>query len=229
MNSAANGGGGQLLRVSVLYRVGAPLGAVLGPRPVAVAGARNPTPEGARLAWEVGRRLAECGCSVVTGFARGIDEDATFGALEAGGRVMAVLPYLLEESGWLNPRALRLLHAAAKYGASASAVAENLVKDGRRIRAWLAVRNRITMRLAAALVVPEARFKTARWGTRHAVEHALAAGRLVVVLKPRTKCGDAVKAFEHFRRRGAAAAEDVGEAISVVESYFSRACLKTCR
>jgi len=224
MNSATSGGarGGQLVRLSVLYRVGTPLGAALGRRPVAVAGTRDPTPEGRRLAWEVGRRLAECGCSVVTGFARGVDEDATFGALEAGGRVVAVLPYLLEESGWLNPRALRLLRAAAKYGASASAVAENLVKDGRRIRAWLAARNRITMRLAAALVVPEARFKTVSWGTRHAVEHALAAGRLVVVLKPRTKCGDVVKAFEHFRRRGAVVAEDVGEALGAVERYFSR-------
>ena len=118
-------------------------------------------------------------------------------------------------------RALQLLRAAAERGATASAVAENLVKDGRRVRAWLAARNRITVRLAAVLIVPEARFKM-RWGTRHAVEHALAAGRLVVVLKPRAKHGDVAEAFEHFRRRGAAVAKDVGEALGVVERYFSQ-------
>jgi len=48
----------------LLYRVGAPLDVVLGPCPVAVAGARDPTPEGGRLAREVGRRLAEGGYSV---------------------------------------------------------------------------------------------------------------------------------------------------------------------
>jgi hypothetical protein len=76
------------------------------------------------------------------------------------------------------------------------------------------------------LIVPEARFKTAHWGTRHAVEHALAAGRLVVVLKPRAKRGDVAEAFEHFRRRGAAVAKDVGEALGVVERYFSRHALQ---
>ncbi|MFZ8841890.1 MAG: DNA-processing protein DprA [Pyrobaculum sp.] len=209
-------------RSMLLYRVGAPLGAVLGPRPVAVAGTRDPTPEGAHLAREVGRRLAECGCSVVTGFARGVDESAAFGALEAGGRVAAVVPYLLEEGGGLNPRALRLLRAAAERGATASAVAENLVKDGRRVGAWLAARNRVIARFAAVLIVPEARYKLMHWGTRHAVEHALAAGRLVVVLKPRAKHGDVVGAFEHFRRRGAVAVKDVGEALGVVERYFSQ-------
>jgi predicted Rossmann-fold nucleotide-binding protein len=70
---------------TLLYRIGAPLRDVLGPCPVAVTGTRDPTPVGARLAWELGRRLAEGGYSVVTGFARGVDEGAAFVALEAGG------------------------------------------------------------------------------------------------------------------------------------------------
>jgi hypothetical protein len=44
----------------------------------------------------------------------------------------------------------------------------------------------------------------------------------VVVLKPRARRGDVVEAFEYFRRRGAAVAEDVGEALGVVERYSSR-------
>ncbi len=188
--------------VSVLYRVGAPLGAVLKQCSVAVAGARDSTPFGARLAREIGRRLAEVGCAVVTGFARSVDTEATLGALERGGRTVAVLPYLFEEDGRLNPRAAWLLRVAASRGTLTSVIAENLMKDGNRIKTWLAMRNRIVVRLAAALIIPEARFRPARWGTRYAVEYALVTGRPVVVLRPKTEQRDVVEAFEYFKRRG---------------------------
>lgn len=103
--------------IVLLYRVGAPLGAALGRCPVAVAGTRNPTAWGKHAAREVGRALAEAGYAVVTGFARGVDEEATTGALGAGGRVVAVLPYLFEADGKLSARAAQLLRAAASRGA----------------------------------------------------------------------------------------------------------------
>jgi len=209
-------GGFRFKRLSVLYRVGAPLGAVLGRCPVAVAGTREPTPEGRSLARELGRALAERGYAVVTGFARGVDEEAALGALETGGRVAAVLPYLFEVGGALNTRAKRLLRAAARRGAVASVVAENLVKDDSRIKTWLAMRNRTIVRLATALVVPETRYRPARWGTRYAVEHALELRRPVIVIKPQTQDRDVAKAFEHLIQRGAVAAQDVGEAVSIV-------------
>jgi predicted Rossmann fold nucleotide-binding protein DprA/Smf involved in DNA uptake len=130
---------------------------------------------------------------------------------------VAVLPYLFEADGRLSARASRLLRATASRGALASAVSENLIKDSSRIRTWLAARNRIVVRLAAALVVPEAKFKLTRWGTRYAVEYALAAKRPVVVLEPRARDGGVAAAFEYFRRRGAVAARSVGEALNVVE------------
>jgi predicted Rossmann fold nucleotide-binding protein DprA/Smf involved in DNA uptake len=201
---------------AVLYRVGAPLDAVLGSCPIAVAGTREPTLWGRRLARELGRELAKRGCAVVTGFARGVDEEATWGALEAGGRAVAVLPYLLED-GALSPRVKLLLSTATKYGTVASAVAENLVKDEKHVKVWLAVRNKIIIRLATALVVPEARFKTAHWGTRYAVEYAMKLKRLVVIFKPRTMDRDVVEAFEHFMKLGAVAAQDVYETFSVVK------------
>jgi len=222
--SGAAAGGGEHRRphaqsMLILYRIGAPLVA-LGRCRVAVAGTRDPTPWGAHVAREIGYKLAEAGYAVVTGLARGVDEAASTGTLEAGGRVAAVLPYLFEANGrQLNPRAAWLLRAAAPRGAVASAVAENLVKDSRRVREWLAARNRIIAHIATALVVPEARFKP-RWGTRHAVERALAEGRPVIVLKPKTKSNDVVKAFEYFMRRGAVAAEGIDEVLGMVE----RAC-----
>ncbi len=159
---------------------------------------------------------------MVTGFARGVDEGATFGALEAGGRVAAALPYFVEHSGRLSPRATQLLRAAAECGALASVVAENLAEDVGRVRMWLAARNRIIVRLASALIVPEARYKPIRWGTRYAVEYALAAGRLVAVLEPRVGHSDVVKAFEYFRRRGALVVKNIDEALSAIERYFSQ-------
>ncbi len=200
----------------MLYRVGAPLGAVLGQCPVAASGARDPTPQGRRLARELGRMLAERGYTVVTGFARGVDEETTLGALERDGCVVAVLPYLFEKDGRLNPRATWLLRIASKRNALASAVAENLVKEDGRIKAWLVARNRIIARLAATLIVPETRFKPAHWGTRHAVECAMAAKRLVIVLKPQTKHGDVVKAYEYFRRRGALTANSIDEIFDMI-------------
>jgi DNA processing protein len=203
--------------MTLLYRVGVPLSVALGRCPVAVAGTRDPTPWGRRLARELGRRLAEEGYAVVTGLAHGIDEETTVGALDVGGLAVGVLPYLLERGGRLNPRATWLLYNATKYGTSASAVAENLVEDDSQVRKWFAMRNRIIVRISAALVVPEARFKPAHWGTRYAVEHALSAGRPVVVLKPRVADGGLVKAFEYFRRHSALVANDVNEAVGIVE------------
>jgi len=200
--------------MQVLYRIGAPLDIALRWCPIAVAGTRDPTPWGARTAREVGHVLAERDYTVVTGFARGVDEEATFGALEAGGRVVAVLPYLFESDGRLSPRAAQLLRVAVPR---TSVVAENLVKDDKRISAWLAARNRVIVSMAAALVVPEARFKLTHWGTRHAVECALSAGRPVIVLKPQAKNADVLKAFEYFMWRGAVAAEGIDEVLSMAE------------
>jgi DNA processing protein len=166
--------------------------------------------------------LGERGYVVVTGLARGVDEEATLGALKAGGHVVAVLPYLLEESGILSSRAKWLLHTAAKYSAIASVVAENLVEDAKRVRAWLVARNKIITRLATALIVPEARFKRVGWGTRHAVEYTISMRRPVVVLEPRVGYSDVVKAFEHFKRLGALAVKDVGEALSIIARRCNR-------
>ena len=58
---------------------------------VAVVGARQATPTGLRLGYELGRDLAAAGLVVVSGLARGVDGAAHSGALDAGGRTVAVL------------------------------------------------------------------------------------------------------------------------------------------
>jgi len=61
-------------------------------RTIGVIGAGACDPATAERAREVGRRLAEAGCTVVTGGLGGVMEAASRGASEAGGLVVAVLP-----------------------------------------------------------------------------------------------------------------------------------------
>ena len=58
---------------------------------VAIAGARAASSLGTRMARRLGIDLAERGLCIVSGLARGIDAAAHLGALEAGGRTVAVL------------------------------------------------------------------------------------------------------------------------------------------
>jgi DNA processing protein len=58
---------------------------------VAIVGTRRPTPYGIRMAEKLGRELAARGVTVVSGLASGIDAAAHRGAIEAGGRTIAVL------------------------------------------------------------------------------------------------------------------------------------------
>jgi len=58
---------------------------------VAVVGARRASPYGVAVAEWLGRELARNGVTVVSGLARGIDAAAHRGALQGGGRTIAVL------------------------------------------------------------------------------------------------------------------------------------------
>ena len=61
------------------------------PRAVAVVGARMASEAGRRMAQRLGFELAGKGFTVVSGLARGVDSEAHQGALEAGGRTVAVM------------------------------------------------------------------------------------------------------------------------------------------
>ena len=58
---------------------------------IALVGSRQSTEEGLQLSHELSYALAKHGVTVVSGLARGIDERAHRGALEAGGRTLAVI------------------------------------------------------------------------------------------------------------------------------------------
>ena len=58
---------------------------------IALVGTRRATPYGIRMAEKIARDLANRGITVISGMAAGIDTAAHRGALEAGGRTIAVL------------------------------------------------------------------------------------------------------------------------------------------
>ena len=59
---------------------------------LAVVGSRNASEEDCAYATELGTRAASEGICILSGGARGIDQQAMLGALEAGGQAIAILP-----------------------------------------------------------------------------------------------------------------------------------------
>lgn len=60
-------------------------------RSVAIVGTRHATTYGHLTARKFGRELADAGCTIISGLARGIDTAGHRGALDAGGRTLAII------------------------------------------------------------------------------------------------------------------------------------------
>lgn len=118
---------------------------------VALVGTRTPTREGLALSQELGAAIAREGTTVVSGLARGCDTAAHEGALEGGGRTVAVLG-----SGILaiHPREnLDLAREITQRGAVVSECEPSAPPTVGRLMA----RNRLTSGLARGVIVVQAR------------------------------------------------------------------------
>jgi DNA processing protein len=140
------------------------------PERVAIVGARRCSHLGRDVAEDLARALVASGLGVVSGAAHGIDAAAHRGALEAGGRTVAVLGSGIDVPYPAGNR--RLLDDIARHGTIVSEYPPAVPAEPQRFPA----RNRIVVALARALVVVEG---AGRSGSRISVDHSLDVGREV--------------------------------------------------
>jgi DNA processing protein len=146
---------------------------------VAIVGARACSAYGATVARMLGRELAAAGLLVVSGLARGVDGEAHRGALDGGGRTVAVLGCGVDRD---YPAAHRRL--AAEIAATGLVVSE--YAPGVEPAPWrFPARNRIVAGLAAVAVVIEAREGS---GALITADFALEEGREVLAVPGEITC-----------------------------------------
>ena len=137
---------------------------------VAIVGSRKCSDLGRAIAQDLGRALVAAGMVVVSGAAQGIDAAAHEGALQAGGRTIAVLGSGIDVAYPASSR--ELLGSIVGSGTLVSEYPPGVPAGPQHFPA----RNRIVVALASALVVVEGE---ARSGSRISVDHALELGREV--------------------------------------------------
>jgi DNA processing protein len=118
---------------------------------VAIVGSRAATRYGLDAARQLARDLARAGVVVISGLALGIDGAAHRGALEAGGRTVAVLACGLDR---IYPPSHRAL---ARRIEGRGALVSELPLGTRPLPAFFPLRNRLISGMAAAVVIVEAR------------------------------------------------------------------------
>lgn len=135
-------------------------------RSIAIVGTRQASPYGMTTARRFGCELAEAGCTIISGLARGIDTAAHWGALDAGGRTLAVLGFGL--AGMYPEENIEL---AERICAGHGAVVSEFPMFMRPSRTTFPQRNRIVAAWSRATLVVEA---PSRSGSLHTAGMAAA-------------------------------------------------------
>jgi DNA processing protein len=142
-------------------------------RAVAVVGSRRCTGYGKRMAEKVAGDLVRAGYTVVSGLARGIDGFAHRGALEAGGRTLAVL------AGGLSSIYPPEHKDLARQVEAAGALLSEASMRQEPLPGMFPARNRVISGLSLGVVIVEANEKS---GALYTAEHAAEQGRPVFVV-----------------------------------------------
>jgi DNA processing protein len=140
---------------------------------LAMVGSRRATAYGRQVARGLAAELAELGAEVVSGGARGIDTWAHRGALEAGGRTVAVLGCGFSHT--YPPENEALFEAIAASGA----IVSEFPIESAPLPENFPRRNRLISALSAATIVVEAAEKS---GSLITAGHALEQGREVMAV-----------------------------------------------
>jgi DNA processing protein len=177
-----------------------------GERSLAVVGSRRSTAAGLAWARSVSRDLASMGLTVVSGLARGVDTAACEGALQGGGRTIAVLGSGLDRV--YPPENVRLSQSLTERGAL---VSEFPMGMGPRPDHFPR-RNRLIAGWGRAVVVVEA---AVRSGALVTARLALDEGREVLAVPGHPGCGTAA-GTNGLIRDGAVLVRDAADVVEAM-------------
>ena len=177
---------------------------------IAVVGTRHATHYGREMAARLSFDLAQAGCVVVSGLARGIDTAAHSGAMKARGRTVAVLGGGLD---CIYPTENKPL---AKEISETGAVISEFALGRQPDRTTFPIRNRIISGVSSGVVVVEAPLKS---GAMITVEQALAQGRTVFAVPGRTDSPGS-RGPHRLIRDGACLVESAEDILNEFEMLF---------
>ena len=187
---------------------------------LAIVGSRSPTPYGLKVARQLARGLAARGFAVVSGLARGIDTAAHQGALEAGGRTLAVLGCGADV---VYPGENADLHARIR---GQGAVLSEFPMGSRPEKGWFPRRNRLISGLSLGVILVEA---PARSGALITARYAREQNREVFAVPGDIRNGKSAGCHQLIRD-GARLVEKVEDVVDELQHWGVGAALQgECR
>lgn len=173
---------------------------------VGIVGSRSGTLYGKQQAERFGRELARAGVTVISGLARGIDAAAHRGALEAGGRTLAVIAPGLTKL--YPPEHVDLARDIVANGA----VLTESPLDRSPSQGLFPQRNRIISGMSCGVLIIEAARKS---GALHTARHAMEQNRDVFALPGRITDPTSVGCLDLIRD-GATLVRDVDDILNAL-------------
>lgn len=178
---------------------------------VAVVGTRRASAEGRQQARLLARALAEAGVTVISGLAAGIDTEAHKGALEVGGRTVAVMGTGIDR---IYPK--ENVELAERIAGTGALISQFTPGMGPR-KENFPIRNVVTSGMAFGTVVVEASGKSgARMQARLALEH----GKRLFLVESLVLQEDWAR--EYASRPGAVVIKHVSEVLELLDARPAR-------
>jgi DNA processing protein len=173
---------------------------------VAVVGSRSATEYGKTVAYDLAQSLAWAGFCVVSGMARGIDSFAHKGALDGGGRTVAVLGNGPDVA--YPPENRKLMREIEQQGAVVSEFPPGTAPNPKHFPR----RNRIIAGLSRGVIVVQARERS---GALITAKHALEQGKEVMAV-PGPINARTSKGPNALIKQGAALVEDLDDVLAAL-------------
>jgi DNA processing protein len=175
-------------------------------RSVAVVGTRRASPEGLKRAFDLSNELARRGVTVISGMAAGIDTSAHTGAIEGGGRTVAVMGTGID--GIYPKQNVGLAERIVNHGALISQFWPGSPPRGSNFP----LRNVVTSGIAVGTVVIEANATSgAKMQARLALEH----GKRVLLMDDLVMHEEWAQRYS--KRRGAQVVTSVDDILDVLD------------